>query len=355
MSLINFPMVDPHIHQWNPYATPHGAALLVKLLGRYPELMDKAVRLVKPQALIDTVGLTDYILAPYLPQDYVKDCADYQVDTVVHVEADWHDHRGSGVVGETRWVNQLDFAKHGIRLGALIATADVRASYFTKILNLHQAASPAFRGIRRMASHHADAGVHRWCKQAHLYADKRFLKGFETFSKTGLSFDAWCYSTQLPELTALAKRFKQTPIVIDHLATPAGLFGAVGHYTGKTAAARQGIFEQWKDDIAQLADNKNVHAKISGLMMPVLGHSFHKRGQRASVQDMLNLLSPMVNHALDVFGMDRLMYASNFPMDKVSATMQDIISAFACMIEPHGAEAMQKVFRENALRFYRID
>lgn len=354
MSLINFPITDPHIHQWNPYTTPHSAALLVKLLGKYPELMDKTVRLVKPRALLETLGLTDNALNPYLPADYARDCGPYKVDTVVHVEADWHEHRGAGVVNETRWVSQLNFAAQGIRLGGIVGTADVRASYFPKILKKHQLTSAEFRGIRRMASYHPDAGIHRWTKQPHLYSDKRFLRGFEFFASTGLSFDAWCYSVQLPELTALVKRFNSTPVVIDHLATPAGLFGPVGRYTGKTPAARQAIFQQWQDDIAALAQHKHVHAKLSGLMMPVLGHRLHEQGRRASVDEMLNLLSPMVEHAVQVFGIERLIYASNFPMDKVSASMPDIISAFAQMIAPHGENALKQVFRDNALRFYRI-
>lgn len=362
MNLINFAITDPHIHQWNPYTTPHSAALLVKLLGKYPQLMDKTVRLVKPKALLETLGLTENALNPYMPADYARDCASecardgstYTVDTVVHVEADWHEHRGAGVVNETRWVSQLDFAAQGMHLGGIVGTADVRASYFPKVLKKHQAASPKFRGIRRMASWHPDAGIHRWCKQPHLYSDKRFLRGFEFFAGTGLSFDAWCYSVQLPEVTALAKRFSTTPIVIDHLATPAGLFGAVGRYTGKTVAARQAIFQQWQDDIALLAQHQNVHAKLSGLMMPVLGHRFHEQGRRASVEQMINLLSPMVEHAVQVFGIERLIYASNFPMDKASASMPDIITAFAQMIAPHGETALKKVFRDNALGFYRI-
>lgn len=354
MSLINFSITDPHIHQWNPYTTPHSAALLVKLLGKYPALMDKTVRLVKPKALLETLGLTDNALNPYMPINYARDCGPYTVDTVVHVEADWHEHRGSGVVNETRWIKQLDFAAQGIRLGGIVGTADVRASYFPKIIHKHQATSPVFRGIRRMAAFHPDAGVHRWRKQPHLYSDKRFLRGFEFFASTGLSFDAWCYSVQLPELTALVKQFNTTPVVIDHLATPVGLFGAVGHYTGRTPAARQAIFQQWQDDIAALAQHKNVHAKLSGLMMPVLGHKFHTQGLRASVDEMIGLLSPMVQHAVQVFGIERLMYASNFPMDKVSASMPDIITAFTHMIAPYGETALKQVFRDNALDFYRI-
>ena len=59
MNPLDFAIIDPHIHQWDPYHTPHSAALLVKTLGKYPTLMDKVIRLVKPKPLLDTLGKTD--------------------------------------------------------------------------------------------------------------------------------------------------------------------------------------------------------------------------------------------------------------------------------------------------------
>lgn len=354
MRMLDFPIIDLHIHQWDPYNTPHAAARLVSVLGKHPFLMDKVVRLIKPKALLDTIGLTEYSLQPYLPADYVRDCGHHRVHSVVHVEANWHDHHRLGEVGETTWISQLPFAEQGVKLGAIVGTADPRVKWFHKVLAAHQSASPLFRGIRKMGSFHQDSGIHRWCDQSGLYADKNFLKGFEKLAKTSLSFDAWVYSTQLSDVSMLAMQFPDTPIVLDHLATPVGLFGPVGHKTGQTERARQSIFDAWKNDIAQLAEQKNVYTKISGLMMPVLGHSYHKNKQLASVEDMVNLLSPLVDHAMAVFGAERVMYASNFPMDKVSAHLTDLMSAYIMMIEPYGAAAVQAVFQGNAKKFYRI-
>ncbi len=56
MQHLDFALIDPHIHQWYPYSTPHAAALAVKLLGKHPKLLDKMVRLVKPKDLIETIG-----------------------------------------------------------------------------------------------------------------------------------------------------------------------------------------------------------------------------------------------------------------------------------------------------------
>jgi len=354
MTRLDFAIIDPHIHQWDPYHTPHSAALLVKALGKYPVVMDRVVRLVKPKPLLDSLGLTEYALNPYLPEHYQADTSPFSVESVVHVEANWHHHKGFGVVEETDWIQQLDFKAQGLKLGAIVATADPRDRKFKDILKAHQDASPLFRGIRKMAAWHQDSGVYRWCDRPHLYRDKKFLQGFEHLAKMDLSFDAWGYSTQLNEITTLAQLFPETRIVVDHLATPVGLFGAVGKKTGMTQSQRDAIFKQWQQDIAVLAEQKNVHAKISGLMMPVLGHIFYKQGRTASIVEMVSLLTPMIQHAISVFGTERIMFASNFPMDKPNTRLNDLIHAYIQMLSPYGDQALHAIFRQNAANFYQL-
>jgi predicted TIM-barrel fold metal-dependent hydrolase len=355
MKGLDFPIIDPHIHQWDPYHTPHSAALLVKTLGNYPILMDKIVRLVKPKPLLDSLGATQYALNPYLPEHYKADALPFDVDCVVHVEANWHHQKSFGVVEETHWLNQLNFKAHNLNLGAIVATADPTDKKFKDILTAHQDASPLFRGIRKMAAWHDDQGVYRWCDKAHLYQSKTFLKGFEHLAKKELSFDAWAYSTQLNEINILAKNFPQTPIIVDHLATPVGLFGPVGKRTGRTSTQRADIFEKWKNDLEVLAQLKNVHAKISGLMMPVLGHTFYQQQRTASIAEIIHLLTPMIQHAINVFGTDRIIYASNFPMDKPNVSLSDLISAYIEIINPYGDHALYSIFRRNAANFYKLN
>lgn len=351
----NFAMIDPHIHQWNPYHKPHAAYHLVKSLGKHPKLMDKLLRLIKPKPLLETIGQTDHILAPYLPQDYAKDLGEFKVESVIHVEANWHDHKGTGTVGETRWLKTLNFNAQDLKLAAIVAAADPRSKHFKQVLDMHQQESPLFKGIRKMASFHADKGIYRWCDQAHLYRDKKFLKGFEEIAKRRLSFDAWCYSTQLSDVLYLAQQFPETAIMLDHLGTPAGLFGPVGNTTGRTVDMRNVIFEDWKQNLSQLAQQPNVYTKISGLMMPVLGHRYHLNGKKASVSEIVRDCRPLIDHAIDSFGIERVLFASNYPMDKPSARLDDLIRAYIDIIEPYGTQALSRVFYQNAQKFYRLD
>lgn len=354
MQNLGFALIDPHIHQWDPYHTPHAAALAVKLLGKHPYLLDKMVRLVKSKDLIDTVGLTTHITAPYLPSDYKKDIGHYAVEQVVHIEASWADHKGKGVIGETEFIESLPFNNETVQLGGIVATADPTNSNFKKILKLHQKASKKLRGIRRMAAVHEDKGIHAWADEPHLYSNKKFLKGFEQLALHHLSFDAWVYSTQIPDVIQLAKQFPETSIVLDHLGTPAGLFGKVGQNTGLTQTARENIFYQWQDYIAELATCPNVYTKMSGLFMPILGHQFHQKKQQASKQEIIDLVAPLITHALDSFGTYRVMFASNFPMDSVSTSLVNIIDAFSDIVNEYDDDALKRVFHHNAKQFYRL-
>ncbi|MBJ8423364.1 amidohydrolase family protein [Acinetobacter bereziniae] len=354
MHTLNFPLIDPHIHQWDPYSTPHAAAFAVKLLGQRPFLLDKMVRLVKPKDLIETVGLTEHITRPYLPQDYKNDLQHYAVEQVVHIEASWAKHKGKGVVGETEFIESLPFNEDTVKLGGIVATADPCDSNFKKILKLHQKASKRLRGIRRMAAFHEDKGVHNWTDTPHLYTQKKFLKGFEQLAQHNLSFDAWVYSQQIADVIELAKIFPETSIVLDHLGTPAGLFGKVGQNTGLSKTARENIFYQWQEDIAELSTLPNVYTKMSGLFMPVLGHQFYKNKHLASKQQIIDLVAPLILHALESFGTYRVMFASNFPMDRVNTSLVNIIDAFSDIVMQYDENALEKVFHHNAKQFYRL-
>ena len=85
MQNLGFALIDAHIHQWDPYNTPHSARLAVKLLGKYPRLLDKTIRTLKSKALIDTLGHTQHVTAPYLPEHYCRDVGFYPVEKVVPV------------------------------------------------------------------------------------------------------------------------------------------------------------------------------------------------------------------------------------------------------------------------------
>ena len=349
---LNFGIVDPHIHLWDPYTTPRLVSPAVKIFGRFPRLLNAVAGVAFPRSAKAFVGRTTYVAAPYMPVDYNAATAPYRIDSIVHVQAGWHDPDPMGPVGETRWLETLDYAKADITLGALVAEGVPESAHFSQLLDAHLAASDRVRGIRAMAAWHPDPGVFGFHDQPGRYSDPAFIDGLQAMIDRQLRFDAWCYSDQLGSLTAIAQRYPELPIMLDHLGTPAGVLGPVGRHTGQTAMQRSNILAAWRESLAELAACGNVHCKLSGLLMPVLGHGFAARNRPPSADEIAERLSPLVSHALAVFGPERCVFASNFPMDQVCADLPTVIDAYAQMVADQAPDALRAVFRDNALAFY---
>lgn len=350
-----FNIIDPHVHQWDPRTTPRLTSGLVKTLGWSPGLLKFVGKLLMPKAAINYVGPLDNVIDAYLPANYMMDAARCNVEALVHVQAGWHDESPLGSVGETSWLETLPFGPESVELGAIMGHADVRAANFTEVLDAHEAASSRFRGVRMMASWHESPEVMNFHEEGPgLFREPAFLNGFAELVKRDLGFEAWCYSEQLPDVAALAQAHPEGRIMLDHFGTPIGVFGPFGQTHGQTPNARASTLEKWKDDIAAVAENRNVNAKLSGLLMPITGSGYERRKQLPGSEEMAELFAPIVEHTLAVFGPERCLYASNFPMDRVAGSMENIIDAFAILVKPHGETALKQVFRDNALAFYKI-
>ena len=346
-------IVDPHIHQWDPFTTPRLSsreARLMKPMKRVP----RGLRAVMKRADREFVGNPHHVVKPYLPADYRADAGDVPVSTVVHVEAAWVAESPMDSVDETRWVTSLPFGRDGApSLGAVVVHADPRWPDLGSVLDAHGAASPLVRGVRCSAANHPDPGVRDFEEEPGLLASKVFLTGFEAVAQRGLSAEVWCYSHQLPDALLLARTFPETTFVLDHYGTPVGMFGPRGRRTGRTEAERAGQLGRWRDDVAALAACPNVVAKHSGLGMPVLGDDPKQPVDVASLDRLVDRAAPLVRHVHDCFGSDRTMWASNYPMDKSCLTLPASIEILTRVL---GAEAdLPQLLRDVARRTYRIE
>ena len=206
-----------------------------------------------------------------------------------------------------------------------------------------------FRGIR----HHAvwdpnpDVPGSRINPPPHLYLDPTFREGFARLAPLGLSFDAWNYHPQIPELTDLARAFPDTTIVLNHFG---GVIG-VGPYAGK----RDEIFEQWKKDTTELARCPNVNAKLGGLAMPVNGFGWDTRPTPASSDEIVAAHRPYYLHMIEQFGPDRCMFESNFPVEKASVSYPVIWNAFKKIASRFSESEREALFRDTAARVYRLN
>ena len=343
-------IIDSHIHQWDPFTTPHPTSAMAKVNRLAPWFIDFLFARVVPTKTREFIRTTEHVLKPYLPDVYAADVAPLTVEGVIHVQADWQGKGPMGPVGETRWLATLPFGEGGLpRLLGIVAYADPRTDYFADVLDAHLEASPIVRGIRCMGAWHPDKNIHAYADREGMFRQPEFLRGFAALAERGLTFDAYVYSNQLDDVVLLAKEYPDTTIVLDHYAPLVGWGGQMGD-TGGTEQERAAILDRWRDALSRLAEHQNVVAKHSGLAFPMLGlpTATYTRASLAEV------VAPLVEHTTAAFGPDRLLFGSNYPMDKALAPYPEIVGALADLLVPHGEEVLRKVFRENAQRVYSL-
>ena len=260
-------------------------------------------------------------------------------------------------VGETEFVNGMAAMSAsggygGTRVAAgIVSFADLcLGAAVREVLDAHLgAARQRFRGIRHAAGWHASESIRNSHSNPseHLLLDRRFREGFAQLAPLGLSFDAWLFHAQIPELTDLARAFPDTPIVLDHFGGPLG----IGPYAGLADT----VFADWKRGFDELARCPNVVAKLGGINMPVNGFDWHKREPRPSSQQLADATARYYLHTIDRFGPERCMFESNFPVDKVSCSYLVLWNSFKRLAAGFSPSEKAALFHDTAKRVYRLD
>ena len=125
----------------------------------------------------------------------------------------------------------------------------------------------------------------------------------------GLSFDAWAFFHQLPAITAMARRHPGLNIVSEHCG---GLLG-YGPYAGQSHE----VFETWRRNLAQLADCPNVSLKIGGTLGRLAAYDYLNVERPEPSHRLAQCLKPYVLTGIELFGPERCMFESNYPVDAV--------------------------------------
>lgn len=304
--------------------------------------------------------LWDYPDSRYLVDEFLVDAGSgHRVTQTVFVEC-LNGYRSDGPeelrpVGETYCIEQLaaasDATGNATQVAAgIVGFADLSLGAAVRpVLEAHLEASKRFRGIRHVSAWDASDQI----RNAHtnppemLLTNSKFFEGFACLHALGLSFDAWLYHPQLPELTELARAFPDTTIVLDHIGGPIG----IGPYAGK----REAIFDAWRRDIATLAQCDNVTVKLGGLTMSSAGFRWHKREAPPGSKELAEVMGPYYRHCIEQFGADRCMFESNFPVDRLSCSYAVLWNAFKRLSRDYSESERAALFHDTAARVYRLD
>lgn len=244
----------------------------------------------------------------------------------------------SGYYGDTRACAGI-VGRVDLTLGAF--AEEVLQSCITR-------APERFRGIRVMTAWDASPYVSqlRVPQPRELLLDRRFREGYAKLGPLGLTFDAFVYHPQLPELVDLADSFPETKIVVNH----AGGRIAEGPY----AARQREVFNEWKQSLSELAKRPNVYMKLGGLNGHLAGSDFMDRDLPPTSEELAQAWHPYLETCINSFGPERCMFESNFPPDKGGCSARALWNAFKRIAASYSEGEKRALFAGTAIEAYGL-
>jgi predicted TIM-barrel fold metal-dependent hydrolase len=297
-------ILDAHHHFWDLKA------------GHYPWLDDA----VDPDFFLG--DYTAFRKERMLPDGYRAAARGFNVVGTVHCEAE---RDRDNQVGETRWLAELNRSEG-------LPTAIVGHVWFDdprceELLAAHRAASPLVRGIRsKPVTAKRPQDMRRG--QPRSMQDEAWLRGFALLDRFDLSWDLRVPFWHLPEAAEVAKAFPNTPIVLNHTGFP-------------WDRSEEGL-RAWRAAMESLAVCPNVWLKVSEL--GVKGMKWTVEGNRRVVRE-----------AIAIFGLERCMFASNWPVCTLTVPFADLIDGLCEILDDFDEKQFDLFFYRNAATFYRVD
>lgn len=247
---------------------------------------------------------------PFLPDDYRQAVGDINVEGIVFVEVDRASDQG---LAEAQWVDSLPAPVKGIVAFAPLEQGSAARPALDALARI-----PKVKAIRRLIQ----------TEGAGFAVQPRFIEGVRLLSEYKLRFDICIKYHQLPDVLTLVEQCPNVQFVLDHI--------------GKPDIAR-GEIDQWQGNITKLAQFENVACKLSGLVT----EADHANWKPADLQ-------PYIEHVLEVFGADRLMFGSDWPVCTWASTFSRWFETLQQFLAPLTDAQKQAIFADNAIRFYGL-
>jgi L-fuconolactonase len=194
---------------------------------------------------------------------------------------------------------------------------------------------PAIKGVRQV--------LHGGSTPAGYCLSEAFVRGIRLLGEAGLSFDLCLRPKELADGAKLAEKCPETRFIVDHCGNADPLaFAKTGDPRRATAKVGHDA-DSWRKDMDQLAAQKNVICKISGIVARV--------PKKWSPED----LAPIINHCLDAFGPSRVVFGSDWPVCLNGAPLAEWVGALRQVVASRRAEEQRQLLWGNAVRFYGLN
>lgn len=254
----------------------------------------------------------------YPVEEFMLDVQPQGVTKSVHVTANW-----GRPLEETRWL-QAQADRHGFPHG-IVAQADLADPGFDAVLQA-QKQFPNLRGVRQMLYWDSDP-VRQSVPRPDFCNSAEFRRGFALLEKYDLSFELQVYAGQAAYAAELIKAFPNVRMILVH----------AGMLTARTPQA----IEQWRNALMTMAAFPNLHVKLSGLGMYSGGITLPQARQ-------------VIRDTIQIFGPERTIYGSNFPLEKLHASYADFFGIYRTVLAEYTEGQQRAVLHDNAVKFYRL-
>ena len=298
------PIIDSHIHLWD--------------LG-----MDKHPWLRPTGGAIQALGELDAIRRNYLVDDYRRDAANQNVVASVYVEAAWD--RADDPLAEIEWLESLD--KSSGVAARYIGFADLTAPNVTAVLDRLSEVKRCV-GVRQMLSWHPTKPAKSFARRPGVADEPDFRRGVALLARHDQLLEFMLYPYQAEEVARLALDFPNQTFIVNHCGSPID--------RDSEGMAR------WKVSLKQLGSAPNVQIKISALT------AYDPSPTPDSLRDV-------ALHCIECFGVDRSMFASDFPVGRLWTSFDAIFDSFKAIVQDFTEAEKSALFYDNARRVYRID
>ena len=252
---------------------------------------------------------------PYLLEDYDRACAGIAVDKMVFLQAEVD---VALYMQEAEWVDSL--ARQDSRLQGIVAWAPLEDGDGARPALERLSAMPRVKGIRRIVQFEPDIA---FCLRPDFVAGVRLLPEY------GLSCDICIFHPQMANTIKMVAQCPDVQFILDHIGKP---------------DIKNGLLDPWRAEMKTLSQFPNVWCKISGLVTEA-DHQHWTREQ----------LKPYIDHVIDCFGFERVMYGGDWPVAYQAAEYPQWVESLAWAVQGCSDDELRKLFRDNALAFYRLD
>lgn len=278
-----------------------------------PPFVDTHVHFWHPDVLqYDWLASTPDINRPFLPATLAEVAGD-DLQKIVFVQADCRPEQG---LREVAWVTGL--ARSEPRIQAIVAFAPLELGAACRDYLQALAEYPLVKGVRRLIQSEAAGFATR----------PDFVAGVQLLAEFGYSFDICVVHPQLADVLQLVAQCPQVSFVLDHIGKP---------------GIKDRLLEPWREQTKALAAFPNVWCKISGLVTEADWQSWTRED-----------LKPYIDHMIEVFGIDRVMYGSDWPVSTLATSYTGWLDTLAWAAAGLDGEARHKFFYQNGAAFYRL-